>query len=276
MKKVLILGATGMLGNTVAKLFNSLQGFDVYLTYRNKDVAEANFKNISKNINFDCVIDDINSLPKDFDYVINCIGVIKPFMLSDPMLVIYINSLFPWKLATWCNDNNVKMIHITTDCVFSGLRGKYNEIDEHDALDAYGKSKSLGEPISKCMVLRTSIIGEEIHKNASLISWTKTQKGKEVNGYINHFWNGITTNQYAQCIEKIINSNLYENGLFHIHSKNTLSKYEMIKCFNKKFNLDLKILPYSTNPMCDRSLSSLKKLNTILDIPSVEEQIYNL
>ena len=126
------------------------------------------------------------------------------------------------------------------------------------------------------MILRTSIIGEEIHKNASLISWAKSQKGKSVNGFLNHFWNGITTKQYAIICEQIIENNLYEEDLFHIHSKDIVSKYQMLEYFNEKYDLNRKIKPYITNPICDRSLSSIKGLCSKLNIPTVKEQINNL
>ena len=275
MNKILILGGTGMLGNTVVKHFINNKDYDVYFTYRNEKAAFDNFDK-NKAIKFDSLIDDINNLNKDFNYVINCIGIIKPFMFNNMRDSIFINSVFPWNAANWCRENNIKFIHITTDCVFDGLKGKYNELDTHNALDEYGKSKSLGEPNGKCMILRTSIIGEEIHKNASLISWAKSQKGKEVNGFLNHFWNGVTTKQYALICEKIIENNLYEEDLFHIHSKDIVSKYQMLEYFNEKYNLNLKIKPYITNPICDRSLSSIKKLCSKLNIPTVKEQINNL
>ena len=275
MNKILILGGTGMLGNAVVRHFQNNNNYEVYFTYRNEKVAFENF-NKENAIHFDCLNDNILNLPKNIDYIINCIGIIKPFMYNDIKNSILINSVFPHNVSNWCKNNNIKMIHITTDCVFSGLHGKYNELSYHDALDDYGKSKSLGEPKNKCMILRMSIIGEEIHKDASLISWTKSQKGKEVNGYLNHFWNGITTNEYAKICQKIIENNLYEEDLFHIHSKDTVSKYQMLHYFNKKFNLNLKINPYITNPICDRSLSTIKDLCKKLDIPSVWEQINNL
>lgn len=276
MNKLLILGGTGMLGNAVVRHFQNCHNYEVYFTYRNEKVAFDNFKNKDNAVSFDCINEDISILPKNIDYLINCIGIIKPFIYNDIKNSILINSIFPHNVAKWCRDNDIKMIHITTDCVFSGLKGKYNELDYHDPLDDYGKSKSLGEPKNKCMILRTSIIGEEIHKDASLISWAKRQKGKEVNGYLNHFWNGVTTNQYAKICQKIIENNLYEEELFHVHSKDTVSKYQMLGYFNKKFNLKLKINPYITNPICDRSLSTVKDLCKKLDIPSVEEQINDL
>lgn len=273
MKKILILGSTGMLGNTIAKYFLNLNDMEVYLTYRNENVKILQCKN---NIKFDALQDEIDILPKDIDYIINCIGVIKPFMNEDPIAARYINAIFPWKLAQWSKENDSKLIHITTDCVYSGSKGKYIESDLHDALDDYGKSKSLGEPIDECMVLRTSIIGEEIHKDASLIAWTKSQKGKTINGFTNHFWNGITSNEYAKCCEKIIRENLYEKGLFHIHAKDIVTKYEMMQYFNEKFDLNLTINPIETNIACNRSLASEKDLCIKLNIPTVKEMIMEL
>lgn len=273
MKKILILGSTGMLGNAVTKHFLKLDDMEIYLTYRNENVKFSECKN---NIKFDVMNDDFSSLPTDVDYVINCIGTIKPFMKENPIAARYINSVFPWKLAQWCKDNNSKLIHITTDCVFSGAKGKYTESDLHDALDDYGKSKSLGEPVEDCMVLRTSIIGEEIHKDASLIAWAKSQKGKTVNGFTNHFWNGITTNQYAKCCEQIIRENLYEVGLFHIHAKDIVTKYQMMEYFNEKFDLDLTINLMAPATSCDRSMASEKELCERLNIPTVKEMIMEI
>lgn len=273
MKKILVLGSTGMLGSAVGKHFEKNENYQTVLTYRNKDVSYGKDK-----VFFDPLFGNkINKVPiNNADYVINCIGVIKPFMNSNPRDSVYLNSVFPHDLAEQCDKKGAKLIHITTDCVFSGLKktGTYSELDAHDALDAYGKSKSLGEP-NNCMVIRTSIIGEEIHKNASLIEWAKSQKGNEVNGFVNHFWNGITTKQYAKVCEKIIGNDLWEKDLFHIHS-NIVTKCAMLNYFNDKFNLDLKINGFETPDECNRSLSSVKGLNKKLNIPTVEEQILEL
>ena len=125
MLNILILGGTGMLGNTVVKHFINNKSYDVYFTYRNEKVAFDNFDK-NKAIKFDSLTDNINNLNRDFDYVINCIGIIKPFMFNNMRDSIFINSIFPWNTANWCKENNIKFIHITTDCVFDGLKGKYN------------------------------------------------------------------------------------------------------------------------------------------------------
>lgn len=264
---ILILGSTGMLGNAVAAYFADREEYDVTTTYRTASVARP-----GKAIRFDALRDSLDVLPKNFDYVINCIGIIKPFMASDPAAAIKINALFPWELAAWNKDCGSRLIHITTDCVFSGKKGKYVESDLHDALDDYGKSKSLGECVSEAMVLRTSIIGEEIHKNASLIAWAKSQKGKTINGFSTHLWNGITTKEYARVCDKIISHDWYEKGLFHIFAEDDVTKLQLMKYFNKKFDLDLTIVEKQPDPV-DRTMRTEKELCTRLEIPTVEQMI---
>lgn len=268
--KIIILGSTGMLGNAVGKYFLNQFGEDtVFLSYRNEKISYGKNKFL-----FNAQSGNLWSIPK-CDYIINCIGVIKPFINKNPVASVQINSVFPRILAEHCSQINTKLIHITTDCVFSGEAGFYTEELSHDCLDSYGKTKSLGEPDS-CMVLRTSIIGEELHKNASLISWMKAQKGKEVNGFTNHFWNGITTKQYAKVCTKIIKEGLYEKDLFHIYSPHIVSKQTLLEMINKKFDLQIKVIPTMANPAIDRTLKSVKSLNSKLDIPSLTTQIMEM
>jgi dTDP-4-dehydrorhamnose reductase len=167
------------------------------------------------------------------------------------------------------------MIHITTDCVFSGKDGSYDEESSHDCLDEYGKSKSLGESQNLCMTIRTSIIGDEIHKNASLIAWAKSMKDKEVKGFTNHFWNGITTRHYAEICEQIIQNNLYTEGLFHIHS-NSVSKFELLNLLNERYGLNLDIKEFRDKNTIDRTLSTKKQLLSKLNMKTIQQQIKEL
>jgi dTDP-4-dehydrorhamnose reductase len=193
-------------------------------------------------------------------------------MLPDITAAIKINSLFPHVLAKWCNSSKINLIHITTDCVYSGLKGKYVESDLHDALDDYGKSKSLGECPDKAMMLRTSIIGEEIHKHASLIAWAKSQKGKTIMGFSTHLWNGITTKQYARNCETIIDNGYYEHGIFHVFAEDDVTKLEMMHMFNDKYDLGMTI-EEKQPASCDRTLRTEKELNGKLHIPTVKQMI---
>ena len=123
------------------------------------------------------------------------------------------------------------------------------------------------------MVLRTSIIGNEIHKNASLVAWLRNQKFKEVFGYTNHWWNGVTTTEYGNICKRIIEDNLYEKGLFHVHSPDIVNKHELLEMLNDKFEVGVTIKPIEASDAIDRSLSTVKKLNKKLGIAPLGEQV---
>lgn len=270
MIRLLVLGSTGMLGNAVTKHFLADNAYEVTVTHRSTVPISC-----EKSVLFDAALDDVEKLPAHFDYAINCIGVIKPFMDQDAAASIRINSLFPWLLARWCNHNGIRLIHITTDCVYSGNKGKYMESDWHDALDSYGKSKSLGECVSEAMVIRTSIIGEEIHKNASLLAWAKSQKGKNVDGFTTHLWNGVTTNEYARICHKIISNDWYQKGLFHVFAQDDVSKFDMLRYIDDRYQLGIVINPKAPTAV-DRTMRTEKALCAKLEIPPVAQMIMNL
>jgi len=267
MTKILILGGTGMLGNIVVRHFIAQEGYDVTATYRTEGLEIPCNK-----IKFNVLNDSLDTITGSYDYVLNCIGITKPFMLPDIVAAIKINSVFPHELASWCNSKDMKMIHITTDCVYSGNAGKYVETDLHDALDDYGKSKSLGECPGNAMVMRTSIIGEELHKDAFLVAWAKSQKGKTISGFSTHLWNGITTNYYAKACDTIIREGYYEHGLSHIFAADDVTKLEMMHIFNEKYNLGMTIEDKQP-AKCDRTLRTGKELNGKLGIPTVKQMI---
>ncbi len=267
--KIIVLGSTGMLGNAVGKYFVQLYGDDqVLLSYRNEKVAFG-----KRRFAFDPLVHPLEAIPQ-CDVLINCIGVIKPFMKGNVVNAIRINSLLPWQLADFCQQRGTRLFHITTDCVFSGRDGNYTEHSLHDALDDYGKSKSLGEP-ENCMLIRTSIIGEEIHKGASLIAWVKSQAGKEANGFTNHLWNGITTNQYAKIVDAILRNDWYQHGLFHVFS-NQVNKYDLVKMISDRFQLGVRVKPFEAQPPCDRTLATVKELCAKLNVPSIQQQLQEI
>jgi len=276
--KVLVLGATGMLGSTVTRyLVNA--GYDVSVTCRHESFKLAvdwlsKLKRIPQIITFNPVTQDIRNCPvKGFNFVINCIGIIKPAIKTvGAAATIEINSVFPHKLAAWCYGNSVACINITTDCVYSGTQGGYVETDVHDADDLYGRSKSLGEETELGMTIRTSIVGEEIHNHASLIEWVKSMKGQKVNGFSKHWWNGITTTEYAKVVDKIMASGLFSVGLFHVFSPKDVSKYNMLKLFSDKFNLGLDVM-WDNKAECDRTLRTMKDLNEKLQVLPFTDQV---
>jgi dTDP-4-dehydrorhamnose reductase len=283
MKTVLILGGTGMLGNAVGKYFQAHQDkYDTYLTTRDMSLIYSKSNNWIKFDPTGKILDASHALrdvfeymPRNPDIIINCIGVIKPFMAKNKRESILINALLP---HLWAEDSlalNIKFLHITSDCVFSGAKGNYVESSLHDALDDYGKSKSLGEPVDNAMVIRTSIIGPEIHKQASLVAWAQSQAGKEVSGFTNHLWNGITCKQYAIVCSKIIDNDLYEQGLFHVHS-DIVNKAELLQMIDYRYNLGLKIIHVPAQTHIDRTMATEKSLLHKLHIPMLKDQIQSL
>jgi len=139
----------------------------------------------------------------------------------------------------------------------------------------YAQSKSLGES-EECMVLRTSIIGEEIHNNQNLIEWCKSQKGKNVEGYNNHLWNGMTTKELARIFIKIINEDFWAKGIYHVFSPDTISKYELLKLINTRYKLKLKIREVENVSRVNRALCTDKDLNEKLEVRRIKRQIKEL
>lgn len=243
--KVTVIGARGMLGYAVSEYFKS-QNFDVQTITREQfDIAKEPMQNLEKLIQ--------KFAP---DFIVNCAGVIKPMIAKMSIEdVLRVNTVFPQNLAKLANKHKIKAFHITTDCVYTGHKGAYSEDDIFDATDIYGMSKNGGEPHS-IMTLRTSIIGEESGQSRSLLEWARSQAGKDVNGFTNHMWNGLTTLNVAKTIHKILNANAYKPGLFHIHSPNSLNKFEMLEVFNQVYELNLKIKPTEAGEVVDRTMKS--------------------
>lgn len=261
MNTIAVIGSTGMLGYAVSEYYES---------------KKYTVKKISRK-EFDIAQDEISCLEellKNADVVINCAGVIKPMIAKNTSEdVIKINSIFPRNLANLCSKKNIKCFHITTDCVYSGKKGNYDEKDYFDAEDLYGLSKNAGEN-KDCMVLRTSIIGEEKGQSRSLLEWAKSQAGKEVNGFTNHRWNGVTTLYLAEVIKNILRDNLYQKGLFHIHSPNTVNKYELLQLFDKTYELNYsRINAEIAADAIDRSLHTIYPLSSKVCIKTLEQQI---
>ena len=204
--KTLILGGSGMLGH---KLWQTLAGrFDAYATFRQRPAVYAGYEifdlaraveNVSAQ-DFDSIVRAMAKVQPEV--VINCIGVVKQDAAAkDPLTSIYINSLFPHRLAEVCRAANARLIHLSTDCVFSGQRGGYAESDPSDAEDLYGKSKFLGEVAGEgCLTLRTSMIGRELAGSQGLLEWFLGQQGKSVRGFRQAIFSGFTTQALAEII----------------------------------------------------------------------------
>lgn len=244
---IFVLGSNGMLGRYVST-FLSKENNVINLTRNELDaetVAEEDITNI--------LVDNKYS---SGDVIVNCIGMIKPQVDKlGTVAAIKVNSLFPHSLANVGENIGAKVIHITTDCVWSGQDGNYTEDTPHDALDVYGKTKSLGEP-ENCTVIRTSIIGEEINNGRSLVEWIKSQKDQSANGFTNHKWNGVTCLELAKYIQNIIENNTYWYGVRHIHSPSSVTKDVLLRMINDRYNLNIDVNNTTAGTACDRTLDS--------------------
>ena len=209
------------------------------------------------------------------DVVINCAGVIpqasKQRML-DKKLYLTINSLFPIILGGICDAVQCKFIHITTDCVFCGSIGGYTELSVHDETNDYGISKSLGE-LCEGTIIRTSIIGEESLNKRSLLEWVLSNKNGKINGYTNHYWNGLTCLQLSKIVYQTIQNNMFWNGVRHIYSPESVSKYELVQMISDTYDLNIVIDEHKTSCKIDKTIVSVYNTNKKFDIPSLDIQI---
>jgi len=267
---IYVLGSTGMLGRYV----NS------YLQSTVFDVTPVSRETLDATDGKEIIFSTLNSLNiKTNDVLINCMGVIKQRGDVTASSFILVNGVFPHILNEYCELRGAKLIHITTDCVFSGSKGSYMECATHDAADIYGKSKSVGEPTT-ATVVRTSIIGEELENKKSLLEWIKSSEGKEVSGYEDHWWNGITCLQFAKICETIITEELYWEGVRHIYSREIINKSELVTLISFIYGLHIKVMPVCTGTLCDRSLMSMYD-DVKFEIPGLAFQLaeirnYNL
>jgi dTDP-4-dehydrorhamnose reductase len=264
--KVLIFGVSGMLGNTLFRYLSQESDYEVFGTIRSNSFPKNYHLESAKNIMTEIDAENQDSLENVFsitrpDVVINCIGHIKQLDMSeDPLVVLPINSLLPHKLARLCKLSDSRLIHISTDCVFSGDQGDYKEGDYSDAKDLYGRSKFLGEvSYPHCITLRTSIIGHEIDRNIALIDWFLSQKGP-VRGYKNVTFSGLPTVELARVIMSYVlpRSDLF--GLYHVAS-NPINKYDLLKMVAKIYEKDIQIIDDETVKI-NRSLNA-KRFNEV-------------
>ena len=229
--RVIILGANGMLGSMLEFVGSTQTTNEIVPIKRGTfDVLQQSPSSLVDFMKEPCCI-------------VNCIGAIpqRSYCESD---MIALNTTFPLELAELCNKMNVPLIHVSTNCVFSGEESNCIESDSLTATDTYGKSKANGEP-STCVVLRCSIIGPESSGTAAgLLEWF-LHSTDEVLGYTDHYWNGLTTLELAKCIYEIIDKQLFTPRMEHLFSSNTLSKYDMLLEMNRYFNKNSTIQPIS-------------------------------
>lgn len=263
--KILIIGANGMLGSSLLRYLSKEATLEVLGTVRSLEAEKLlscqGYNNTIREVD---IIDfhTLRSVVMKFKpaYVLNCVGVIKQLEQSKaPVPSIEINSLFPHRIAKVCDEVGARLIHFSTDCVFSGIKGMYVESDIPDATDLYGRSKLLGEvDYGKHLTLRTSIIGHELGKAVSLVDWFLRQKGS-VNGYRNAVFSGMPTVYVAEFLQKyVFGFDVF--GLYHL-GVDSIDKYSLLKLIGEHYEVSTDILPYDDFKI-DRSLNS-ERLNSV-------------
>jgi dTDP-4-dehydrorhamnose reductase len=259
--KVTVLGASGMLGHKMVQQLRSV--FPSTTAIMRKRKTAPPFCRIDLFHGSD-VWDGVDCMDAELlqhtlagirpDFIVNCAGIIKQRpQANDAATSIAINALLPHQLAAWAGAWGGRVIHFSTDCVFSGLRGGYTEEDPSDAQDLYGRSKFLGEVVAEnALTLRTSMIGREIEDHRSLLEWFLSQKGRSVHGYRRVICSGVTTNHLADLVTAIIEDYPELSGLFQVASA-PISKYELLCLLRDAYSADIDIEP-DDREVSDRSM----------------------
>jgi dTDP-4-dehydrorhamnose reductase len=256
--KIAVLGSTGMLGHKMVER----------LRFRYSDVVGLSRDNGL----------DARDLPRTEnmfrlikpDVIVNCVGTIKQ-RTSNAEEVIAVNALFPHFLQRVCTEMDVRLIHFSTDCVFSGRRGQYTESDTPDPTDHYGYTKAMGEVLfDKALTIRTSIVGREKSNHHGLLEWFLRQQG-EIQGYENAIWTGVTTNWLADTVAALIGQEGI-HGLYNVASF-PVSKFRLLELFQKVYNrYDIRINPMDNGYACDRSLKGNQfRLKTGIRTPDIAD-----
>lgn len=258
--RILILGGDGMLGHQLLQHFQTDHVVRVTLrqdlqVYRRFGLFDSGNSYAGVDVRS---TDRLIEVVADFrpEAVINAVGIVKQRRMAvESMPSLEINALFPHRLAMICKGSGARLVHMSTDCVFSGRKGCYTEQDEPDPVDLYGRSKFLGEVHdAHCITLRTSIIGLELSHRNSLIEWYLAQKG-EINGYRGAIYTGLTTIEMARVIERVLTGHGDLSGVWHVAAQPT-SKYDLLCALTEKLQRhDVQIEP-DQEFVCDRSLDA--------------------
>ena len=255
-----MLGASGMLGNAVFRLFAKSPSFLTMGSLRSTNLLRYLAKDLHDRVICGVDVENLDSLTGLFaksrpDVVINCIGLVKQLAAGDdPMVVIPINALLPHRLARLCEVAGARLVHISSDCVFSGAKGMYTEADESDAKDLYGRSKYLGEvDYPHAITLRTSIIGHELSGSQSLLGWFLAQK-EGVRGFRRAIFSGLPAAELALVIRDYVLPRPELHGLYHVSAK-AINKYELLRLVANVYGKSVEIHP-DDQLVIDRSLNS--------------------
>ncbi len=259
-QKVLVLGVTGMLGNAVFRLFSHCPGFHAHGTVRSAAGLRHFDEALRSRISVGVDVEQQDHLVQLFsrvrpDVVINCIGLVKQLAeADDPLAAIPINALLPHRLVRLASLAGARLIHVSTDCVFTGRQGLYREADSPDAIDLYGRSKLLGEVDEPhAVTLRTSIVGHELASAHSLVGWFLAQEGS-VRGYTRAVFSGLPTVELAKVIRDHVLTRPDLRGLWHV-SSDPIAKYDLLQLVKAAYGKAIEIIP-DGRLVIDRSLDS--------------------
>jgi len=267
-KKVLILGSTGMLGHQVVNYFLKFDDYDVIdIAFRSKLRKETIISDVTDKIAFEKLVTELSP-----DFIVNCIGVLIHGS-SNVENAIYLNAYLPHQLKKISKNIGAKLIHISTDCVFSGDKGGYIESDVKDGKGVYSQTKILGEIEDDAnLTLRTSIIGPELKDNGEgIFHWFMGQSG-DISGFTKAIWSGVTTIELAKAVKWSIDNDI--TGLYHVTNNTLISKHELLKLFQKHTKKDINIKPVDGNNV-DKSFIDTRLLMNY-KIPSYDEMISDM
>jgi dTDP-4-dehydrorhamnose reductase len=260
--RVLVLGVSGMLGNAIYRRMAQQPNLSVFGTVRASSAPAKFGSKLSSRVITQLDVLDLEAVRRVIkkvqpEVVINCVGMIKQRAAAqDPLATLPINSLLPHQLARLCLDSGIRLVHFSTDCVFSGVRGNYREEDFPDANDLYGRSKLIGEPSTpNAVTLRTSIIGHELNGMVGLVSWFLSQRDI-CKGYTRAVFSGLPTVVLAKIVQDVVLPNLKLSGLYHV-SADPISKFDLLKLIANVYGKKIHIEEDSTIVL-DRSLNSEK------------------
>jgi dTDP-4-dehydrorhamnose reductase len=280
--KVLVFGASGMLGHQLCKALSNrvetwgtvhenAKGYTQYgFLPEERLISQVDALDLDKIAN---VLDEIQP-----DCVINAIGLVKQRdEATQAIPSIQINALFPHQLASLCRKMDARLVHISTDCVFSGLRGGYSEADVPDPMDLYGRTKLLGElNFPGCLTLRTSIIGWEICGNSSLLEWFARQRGRSIKGYKKAIFSGFSSSVLANLIGDLVETRPDLQGLYQVASQ-PISKYELLLRLRDTLGWEDIRINADSQFLCDRSLKGTRfEAATGWQSPTWDEMINQL
>ena len=268
--RVLVLGSTGLIGHQVFRYLKATGDYDLYnFAFRKK------FENSTILLdarNEEDYLQNIKKIAPNF--IINCVGILINGSKKNPEDAIFLNAYMPHRLARLANDINARLIHISTDCVFSGNKGSsYIETDDKDGSDIYSKTKGIGEVISNShLTLRTSVVGPELKSDGEeLFHWFMSQSGM-ITGYTESIWSGVTTIELARAVDASIRRDI--TGLHHVTNNSSINKHDLLELFRDHMGKDIIITP-TPGRRTNKSFLDTRGLLGY-EIPSFDQMIYDM